>query len=181
MYFKAGLYVTYMIEAQIGKGLLKEGIYEDNYLPYHYFRVDPQGKYDRIIAGGEDHRQDIPVSSEKSFKALEKYLASVLGSKNYKIRRRWTGPILEPIDGLPYVGRYKKNSNILVTHGFSGTGMTFGTISALIFSDTVRGVKNEWEGLLDTSRLPTIKQLLAKGKDYSEEFVGGAVKNTFAA
>jgi len=181
MYFKGGLYTTYMFEVNVPKGLLTQGIYEDSKNPYHYFRIDSKKDFDRIIVGGEDHREDVSVDEEKSFKALEKYLKTILPKTKYKIIRRWTGPILEPIDGLPYIGEYKKDSHVFVTHGFSGTGMTFGTISALVFRDKIEGRKNKWAKLFDASRAPTIKQLIAKGIDYSEEFFGAAVKNTISS
>ncbi|HYD04062.1 MAG TPA: FAD-dependent oxidoreductase, partial [Alphaproteobacteria bacterium] len=66
IYFKKAFYDSYIIEAKIPKGMIPEGIYEDTMDPYHYFRIDPQGKHDRMIIGGEDHRSDIPVSDSKS-------------------------------------------------------------------------------------------------------------------
>ncbi|MDP2638192.1 MAG: FAD-binding oxidoreductase [Candidatus Levybacteria bacterium] len=178
MYFKAGLYITYIIEAIIPKGILREAIYEDLDSPYHYFRIDPQNEYDRIIIGGEDHREDLPISSRKNFKALENYMKKILPNVKYKITRRWSGPILEPLDGLPYIGKYSKDSNQLVTHGYSGNGITYGTISALIFNDIINGKKNPYEKVYDASRMPSIKQMYVKGIDYAQILLGGILKNT---
>lgn len=179
MYFKAGLYTTYIIEGKIPPNKIKEAIYEDTNSPYHYFRIDRKNGYDRIIIGGEDHREDIPVSPKKSFKALENYLRGILGGIKYEIVRKWTGPILEPIDGLPSIGSYKKDSKVLVTHGFSGTGITMGTLSAMIFSDIILKRKNRWAEIYRAHRLPTPKALVAKGIDYSRTLIGGAIKNYF--
>lgn len=178
MYFKAGLYKTYIIEAKIPPNKFKEAIYEDTNSPYHYFRIDRKKGYDRMIIGGEDHREDLPVSPSKSFNALENYLKEIMSGIKYEVVRKWTGPILEPIDGLPFIGTYKKNSKLLVTHGFSGTGITMGTISAIIFSDIIIGRKNKWVHIFEAGRLPKPKTLAAKGIDYSRVLIGGAGKNT---
>lgn len=71
---KKGMYKTYVFEARVGKGLLKEGIYEDLDNPYHYFRIDRMSDHDRLIIGGEDHRKEIKIPEDKNFKALEEYL-----------------------------------------------------------------------------------------------------------
>jgi glycine/D-amino acid oxidase-like deaminating enzyme len=44
----------------------------------------------------------------------------------------WSGQIMEPIDGLAFIGPNPMNfSNILIATGDSGMGMTHGTIAAL--------------------------------------------------
>lgn len=177
-YFKAGEYKTYMLEVRLPKNTIEENTYQDSNAPYYYFRIDKFKTFDRMILGGADHRSDIPFSEKKGFEALEKYLKNLLPTVEYKIIKRWSGPILEAIDGLPYIGSYKKKSNVLVTHGFSGTGMTFGTVSAMIFRDIVLKRKNPWISTFDATRLPTLKRLFAKGIDYSQELIGGVIKNS---
>ncbi len=72
IYAKKAMYQTYMYEVEIEKGLFEEATYDDEDNPYHYFRIDSKPKHDRMIIGGEDHRQDIKVPESKNYKALKK-------------------------------------------------------------------------------------------------------------
>ena len=174
---KKGMYVSYVFEVQIPKGTFPEGIYEDLENPYHYFRIDKGGKFDRMIIGGEDNRKEIEFRAQKNFNALEDYLTGLMGKSKYQIVRKWRGPILEPSDGLPLIGEFK--SNQLLAAAFSGNGMTYSAISAMMFRDAILKKKNPWFKLFDPTRTPSAKQLFYKARDYGEEFIKGAVRNTF--
>jgi glycine/D-amino acid oxidase-like deaminating enzyme len=176
LYLKKGMYRSYVLELQAEKQKLEEAIYEDLDNPYHYFRVDRKETHDRIIFGGEDHREDLPVNEEKNFKALEEHAAEILGNTVFTIMKRWHGPILEPSDGLPLIGPYK---NMLLAAAFSGNGMTYSTIAALMFRDHIIGRHNEWNDIYNPGRTLSPHSLVVKGKDYAGELWGGAIKNTF--
>ena len=181
VFLQKGMYVTYILELEVPSGKYPEGIYEDFDNPYQYFRVDAgkgtKGK-DRIIMGGEDHRKEVTTKKlqEKSYKALEDYAQEVFGKK-YPIVRRWSGYILEPVDGLAFIGEYDPKN--LIATAFSGTGMTYSAITALIARDAVTGKKNPYAELYDPTRTPSFTQLWRKGRDYTEEFFRGAVANLF--
>lgn len=185
LFFKKGMYDSFVLEAELEKGAVREGTYEDTENPYHYFRVDPvrnnegkgaQEKYDRIIIGGEDHRSDIPLPEGKSFEALEKYAKETFGDAIKGIRRRWDGPILETVDGLAFIGPYK-NKKILYAFGFSGNGMTYSGISAMMFRDLISGDKNAWTEVYKVDRVPRLTSLAYKTRDYLEELLNGVFKN----
>ena len=179
LYFKKGMYVSYVLELEISKGIVTEGTYEDMKNPYHYFRIDSGEEFDRVIVGGEDHRKDIRVSPAKNFKALEEFARKTFGDV-YTIKRRWNGPILEPVDGLPLIGSLKDSEVISYATAFSGNGMTYSAISSIILSDKVLGKEHPWLSVYNAQRSLSIKSLAIKGKDYAEEFFQGAVKNTFS-
>jgi len=176
VFLQKGMYVTHIIEYEVPKGKYKEGTYEDMDNPYHYFRIDKgkgrSGK-DRLLIGGEDHRKEIPMHG-KSFKALEEYASELFGKK-YPEVRRWSGYILEPVDGLAFIGEYDPGN--LIATAFSGTGMTYSAITAMIVRDIMTGKKNPYQKLYDPRRTPTLTQLWKKGRDYTEEFFRGAVAN----
>jgi glycine/D-amino acid oxidase-like deaminating enzyme len=179
IYSKKGLYQTYLIELEIKKGLFKEATYDDEDNPYHYFRVDSKPEHDRMIIGGEDHRQDIKVPESKNYQALKQYLNQLMGDRPYKIIKKWNGPIIEPVDGLPLIGWANKTQNIYIATAFSGTGMTFGTLSGMMFKTEIMKEKNPYQKIYDPNRIPSIKQLWGKGIDYTEELIGGAATNIF--
>ncbi len=173
---KKGMYVTYVAEVRIPAGIMPEGIYEDTDNPYHYFRVDRGGdEHDRMIIGGEDHRQEIPVPERKNVGALRDYLRDLLGTNAYTVVRQWSGPILEPTDGLPLIGRVRRRQ--WVATAFSGNGMTYAAIAAQIFADMADGKRGRLAELYDPARMPTPGQLVRKARDYGVELFRGAMKN----
>ncbi len=173
---KKGMYKSYVFEVRVPKGKFPEGIYEDMENPYHYFRIDPGQRYDRMIFGGEDHRKELPVSERKSFTALRKHLQQLLQEVPYTIIKKWTGPILEPSDGLALIGEFKPGQ--LIASAFSGNGMTYSAIVAKLFVDSITHKKNPYKSIYDPTRTPTAKQLLVKVRDYAGELYGGAIKNS---
>lgn len=176
--FRKAMYVSYVYELEVARKLIPEGLYIDMNNPYHYFRIDSYEKFDKMIIGGEDHRKDIKINPERNFNALLKYLKTILGNNEYKITRKWSGPILESIDGLPLIGRILPHT--FVTTAFGGNGMTYSAISSLIIRDLILNNKNPYINLYDLKRISTLKQLIVKGLDYMEEFLGGALKNFFS-
>jgi glycine/D-amino acid oxidase-like deaminating enzyme len=180
LFFKKAFYTSYVFELAVPRQALPEGIYEDTENPYHYFRVDRGKERDRVIFGGEDHRSDIPVKSSKNFAGLKKHLAETFSSVPYTLIRQWQGPIIEPVDGLAFIGPAGSSTTMYAT-GFSGNGMTYATIAALMFANMVQGKKHQGSRLYDAARIPTFRSLLYKGRDYTQELIGGAVRNTITA
>jgi glycine/D-amino acid oxidase-like deaminating enzyme len=182
LYFKKAFYASYVVEGILKNLNIPEGIYEDTYNPYHYFRIDKIKDETRFIAGGEDHRMDIPVSEKKSFNALKDYLDNFIGKENYELTKQWAGPILEPVDGIAHIGSFDQK-NVLYAMSFSGNGMTYSAITSMIFSNIICNEKNSkvkmWEEIYTPHRTPSLRSLLTKGKDYSEELIRGGIKNTF--
>jgi glycine/D-amino acid oxidase-like deaminating enzyme len=176
-FMKKGMYKSYVFEVQLPKNLIPENIYWDDDNPYNYFRIDPKEEYDSMIVGGQDHRAMIDVDEEKNFQALEEYLKFLLPGIDYKIVKRWKGPILEPVDGIALIGEAYPNQ--YVATAFSGNGMTYSHIAAILLTDLVMQKKNAWQEVYDPKRLPSISNLLKKGKDYVGELFGGAMENVF--
>ena len=65
----------------------------------------------------------------------------------------WSSQDNNTFDMVPYIGRYLPDGkNIFIATGFNGWGMTHGTISAMIITDMILGVKNPWSGIYDPAR-----------------------------
>lgn len=174
------MYSSYVVEVKIPHGTISEGLYEDGKNPYHYFRVDTLKKGDRIILGGEDHRSELPIPKEKNYNSLLSYLDKLLPGTKYEVVRKWSGGIIETIDGLPYIGSYSKNNpNLLVATGFSGNGMTYSAVASQIFKDIILENENPYGEVYKAGRKTRLSNFLKKALDFSKEFFGGAVKNIF--
>jgi nitrite reductase/ring-hydroxylating ferredoxin subunit len=71
-----------------------------------------------------------------------------------RVITRWSGQIMEPADGLAYIGRNPADDkNVYIITGDSGHGLTHGTLGAILIRDLMFGHKNDWEKLYDPSRL----------------------------
>ncbi len=175
-FMKKGMYKTYVYELEVPAGLIPEAIYEDFNNPYHYFRIDRGAKHDRMIIGGEDNRKEFEFDREKNYRALRVYINDLLTGQEHQIVRKWGGPILEPSDGLALIGEYEPHR--LVATAFSGNGMTYSAISALLIADIVLKQNNPWRKLYDPKRPFKAGALALKARDYVGEFFNGVVKNT---
>lgn len=175
--FKKGMYTSYVLELSIPKGAIPQALYEDDGNPYTYFRVEPSEKdpvRDRLIIGGEDHRRELPFDPDRAFNRLEHYAKKMLGIKDIRVERRWSGPILEQSDGIALIGRMdKKHPNRFVATGFSGNGMTWAMIASMMIPDLIDGKEHPWEDLYRPNRSLSLWAIVLKGRDYLQEFVNG--------
>jgi glycine/D-amino acid oxidase-like deaminating enzyme/nitrite reductase/ring-hydroxylating ferredoxin subunit len=167
-------YQTYVLEAEIPNGILEEGIYQDTLKPYHYFRVDRAAGFDRLLVGGEDHRTGQSDDCDAHFARLETFARDLLPGKELKIVRKWSGEVLETIDGLPYIGSFGRN--LFAATGFSGTGMSFGMLSAMIIRDLILGKKNAVTDLYQARRLTGMGRMLGRVTNFVAGFSKGRLE-----
>lgn len=184
---KQAPYQTYVIGARIPRGSVPRGLYWDTPDPYHYIRVETVGAgadaYDVLIVGGEDHKTGQQDDANKRFGALERWTRHRF-SMIEGIEYRWSGEVMEPIDGLAFIGRNPMDAkNVFIATGDSGNGMTHGTIAGLLLTDLILGRKNSWESIYDPSRV-TLKSLPEFAKEnlnvamqYTDLVVAGDVES----
>jgi Rieske Fe-S protein len=71
------------------------------------------------------------------------------------VTHRWSGQVLETIDGLAFIGPTPSGpANLLMASGDSGMGMTHGTIAGILLTDRIAGRRNAWARFYDPSRKP---------------------------
>jgi glycine/D-amino acid oxidase-like deaminating enzyme len=177
-HYKKGMYTSYCLELSIDKGSSREGMYMDTHNPYHYVRIDStEDDTDRMIVGGEDHRKELHISANKSFKALRQFVESSFPDLRYREVRKWRGGILEPSDGLALIGETARHQ--YVATAFSGNGMTYSAIAGMVIRALILGKGSEYKDIYDPKRKLDTRALLYKARDYTGEFFGGAFKNIF--
>jgi glycine/D-amino acid oxidase-like deaminating enzyme/nitrite reductase/ring-hydroxylating ferredoxin subunit len=173
-------YQSYVIEAEIPVNLFQEGIYWDTEDPYNYFRIDMRDGHAYIVLGGADHRTGDNVQEADSYQFLIEYLKRLYPELNNRIVRTWTGEIFETIDGLPYIGVDPANPAVIIATGFSGNGMTYGTIAGIIATDSILGKPNDWIDVFNPSRFKLTKEFVKHGIDTARQFVMGRFRHGFA-
>jgi glycine/D-amino acid oxidase-like deaminating enzyme/nitrite reductase/ring-hydroxylating ferredoxin subunit len=173
---KVAHYRSYVVAGRT-EARVPDGLYWDNEDPYHYVRLQETRGGPLVIVGGEDHKVGQEDDTEKAFAALRDYahdrwkLASVL--------YRWSAQVAEPVDGLPYLGRNSSSSHVYVGTGYSGTGMTFGTLAALIASDLILGRENPYAGIFDATRVKPLagaKNFIRENVDFPVHLVADRLK-----
>ena len=141
-------YSSYAVGAQIPKSQWPEASYWDTSDPYYYLRIDKHTKFDYAIFGGADHKTGQESRTKVNFAKLEAKLATLIPGA--KVTHRWSGQVIETNDGLPFIGEIAERQ--FVATGFSGNGMTFGTLSGMMACDRVSGRENPWQQLFAIDR-----------------------------
>jgi glycine/D-amino acid oxidase-like deaminating enzyme/nitrite reductase/ring-hydroxylating ferredoxin subunit len=152
---KQAPYTTYVIGARVAKNSVPTALYWDQADPYHYVRIQKgaaTGGQDILIVGGEDHKTGQADDGEDRHQHLEQW-ARARFPMIEQIEYRWSGQVMEPIDGLGFIGRNPSDApNVYIATGDSGMGMTHGTIAAMLITDLMMERTNAWATLYDPSR-----------------------------
>jgi glycine/D-amino acid oxidase-like deaminating enzyme/nitrite reductase/ring-hydroxylating ferredoxin subunit len=146
-------YMTYAIALRIPAGAVPRGLYWDTADPYHYIRLHPSADGEFLIVGGEDHKAGQAADGERRLADLEAWTRERFPAAGAVVHR-WSGMVLETIDGLGLIGRTPGEANLYVATGDSGMGMTHGTIAGTLLRDLILGVDNPLRPVFDPARAP---------------------------
>ena len=166
---KLALSNTYALAAKVPPGTLPQFIWSDTAKPFHYLRVDAHSEHDVLIFGGEDHKTGQRSSTQPCFQQLERALRQMI--TNFEVASRWSGQVVETVDGLPYIG--EADDRMFLATGYSGNGMTFGTVAAMMARDWVLGHANPWCDTFDPNRrkLQALPNYVLQNSDYPRHFI----------
>jgi glycine/D-amino acid oxidase-like deaminating enzyme/nitrite reductase/ring-hydroxylating ferredoxin subunit len=155
LHTKQVAYQTYVIGVRVPKGSVPRLLLWDTGDPYYYVRLaddDKQPGYDILIVGGADHKTGADKHPEHRYEEIEKWVRERFPMA-LSVDYRWSGEIMEPADGVAYLGRNPMgDQNTYIITGDSGNGMTHCTIGAMIISDLICGVENKWAALYSPKR-----------------------------
>jgi glycine/D-amino acid oxidase-like deaminating enzyme/nitrite reductase/ring-hydroxylating ferredoxin subunit len=177
LHTKIAAYRSYVLGALLD-GAGPPGLFWDTEDPYHYLRTQRLVEGGHVlIAGGEDHKVGQEDDTAAPFARLEEYLHARFG--HLPVEYRWSGQIIEPVDGLPYIGRNSLSSRVFVATGYAGQGMTSGTLAAMIVSDLVLGFDNPYSELYDATRIKPLaaaKEFVRENVDFPAHLVGDRLR-----
>lgn len=167
---KQAAYRTFVIGALVPKGSVPLALFWDTADPYHYVRLTEglDAGHDVLIVGGEDHKTGQADDGSERFAALERWARTRYPAMR-EVRWRWSGQVMEPVDGLGFIGRNPGDERIFVITGDSGNGMTHGTIGGRIVSSLILERDNPWVSLYDPARMT-----LRAAAEYAKENVNVA-------
>lgn len=169
MHTKQAAYRTYVVGVGVPPTQLARALFWDMRDPYHYLRWVGR---DLLLVGGEDHRVGQEDRPAQRWERLEEWVRSRIPSVG-EVRTTWSGQILEPIDGLAFIGRNPgRFDNSYIVTGDSGNGMTHGALAGILITDLICGRDNPWARVYDPARKPHSLEAL---KEYVRDGVSVAV------
>lgn len=165
MHTKQWAYRTYVIAVKIPKGKLPYAMWWDTgnqdskwlAKPYHYVRLESfDDQSDLLICGGEDHKTG--QADEEDLPEEHRYAALVTWTKKHfpfftEIVYKWSGQVMEPIDGLAFLGKNPGDDTIYIITGDSGNGMTHCTIGGILITDLIHEKENPWQEIYNPARM----------------------------
>ena len=157
MHTKQAGYRTYVVGLRVPRGTVPRILLWDTGDPYYYIRLEtPDGarEHEVLIVGGADHKVGQDDHPEHRYDEIERWARARFPMAQETLYR-WSGEVMEPSDGLAYLGRNPMDDdNVYVITGDSGNGMTHCTIGAMVVTDLIMGRQNPWAALYDPARKP---------------------------
>jgi glycine/D-amino acid oxidase-like deaminating enzyme/nitrite reductase/ring-hydroxylating ferredoxin subunit len=178
LYFtKVHPYREHVVTVRVRRDNAPDGMFISAGTPTRSVRAAPYGDDALLIISGESDKTGESDSGE-AYRRLQAWAGERFDVLSYE--HRWSTQDTYSIDGLPYVGRYRRGSEHLFTAtGFSAWGMTNGTLAAMLLSDAVLGRDNPWAELYDSTRLNPAagaKAFVKENVKSAIHFVGDRVK-----
>jgi glycine/D-amino acid oxidase-like deaminating enzyme/nitrite reductase/ring-hydroxylating ferredoxin subunit len=185
MHTKQSGYRTYVVALEVPKGAFPRILLWDTGDPYYYLRLDSPpadaDANDLLIVGGADHKVGQDSHPEHRWAKIEQWVRERFPMAG-AVRHRWSGQVMEPVDGVAYFGRNPMDDgNVYLITGDSGTGMTHCTAGAIAITDMILQRPNPWASLYDPARKVThglgefVKEQANTLAQYKELLTGGEV------
>jgi glycine/D-amino acid oxidase-like deaminating enzyme/nitrite reductase/ring-hydroxylating ferredoxin subunit len=169
MQTKLAQYRSYVVTARPAHAI--NGLFWDDADPYHYLRMHDES----LIVGGEDHKVGQKRDTSEPYARLREYVRARFDAS---VEDEWSAQVVETVDGLPYIGRNSLESHVWVATGFSGNGMTGGTVGAMLLRDLLQGIPNPSASLYEATRVKPFAVFAwsKENVDYPLHFVGDRLK-----
>jgi glycine/D-amino acid oxidase-like deaminating enzyme/nitrite reductase/ring-hydroxylating ferredoxin subunit len=173
LHFECTAWRSYVIAVQLEDDNYPQGLVYDLRDPYNYFRSAVVDGRKYLLAGGFDQRTGHEENEEQALRDLESYVR-----EHFRVRSvdyKWSSQYYEPADGLPYMGKLPGADKTFVATGYSGAGMTLGTLAAKVISDLILSGESELAETLSPSRMKLLagfKEFVSKNGDVIKHFIG---------
>lgn len=106
---------------------------------------------DYLVVVGAAHKLGESVVTGEQYDMLERFARAHfdLGPVEY----RWSAQRYRMPDKLPCIGRNIDAKNTYIATGFSGDGLTYGTLAGMLLADEILGRANPWADLYRVGRI----------------------------
>lgn len=174
LHFRNAPYRSYVLAARLANPAeYPDALVYDGKDPYHYYRTQTIDGVPYLVAGGADHKTGHEANTEHVFNDLEAYLRTHFAIE--RVDFRWSSQYYVPSDGLPYIGALPGQADQYCATGFSGNGMTLGTLAGQVLCDLLTRGESRYEALFSPSRIKPIAgfmEFVKENADVVREFIG---------
>lgn len=141
----------YGIAAALHDALPEPGIYWCIGQERHSVRTFTENGRNVLVVVGSAHKLGEEEVGQDRFQQLELFARDhfPIGPVEY----RWSAQRYRATDKLPYIGRNIDAQNTYIATGFSGDGLTYGTLAGMMLADEILGRGTPWRDLYAVDRL----------------------------
>jgi glycine/D-amino acid oxidase-like deaminating enzyme/nitrite reductase/ring-hydroxylating ferredoxin subunit len=153
MHTKQAAFRSYVLGLRVPCGSVPRMLLWDDGDPYYYVRLESPVSFtdDILIVGGQDHKSGQDGSAESHYEAIENWTRARFPMA-MTVEYKWSGIVMEPADGIAFLGQNPHEEGVYIITGDSGNGMTHCTAGAMLITDLIMGRHNPWAELYSPSR-----------------------------
>jgi len=173
LHFRCAPYRSYVQAFTLNSGNYPEELVYDLKDPYNYYRSHTIEGKQYLIAGGYDHKTGHEANTEQVFREQEAFLRGHFDIET--IVYKWSSQYFTPADGLPYIGRLPGHEKIFTGTGYSGNGITLGSLAGKMICEMITGDGCKYEQLFAPSRIKPIAgftEFIKENADVISQFIG---------
>jgi glycine/D-amino acid oxidase-like deaminating enzyme/nitrite reductase/ring-hydroxylating ferredoxin subunit len=158
----------YGIAAPLHDATPEPGVYWTIGQDRHSVRTYTEHGRTYLVVVGSAHKLGEREVGEERFRKLEAFARDhwPVGPVEY----RWSAQRYRAKDKLPYIGRNVDARSTYIATGFSGDGLTYGTLAGMMLADEILGRGTPWRDLYAVDRLAQDK----RPKGFEKERTGPA-------
>lgn len=162
---RLGAYREYGVAAILKEStIFPKGIFWLNHKGEKYsFRTYFRNGKRYVLAIGKPHKVGQKDDNRECVEELIAFLKQRFPIK--EITHQWGAQNYKPTDNLPFIGRMSSDSNEFIATGFSTDGLIYGTLSATIIANIIKGIPDPFQELFEPHRF----QLLQSAKKFFKE------------
>ena len=169
--FRVFPYQSYVLTARVQEQIA-DALFWDDEDPYHYIRLASLHEPDLLIIGGCDHKTGQSLDERERLAELERYAKERFAGCS--IEQEWSAQYYIPADGLPHIGRVPTTEHLYMATGYSGTGLTWGTVAGVLLGRMLLGQRHPLEDVLTPGRLTVMasaREVISENLDVMRRFV----------
>jgi glycine/D-amino acid oxidase-like deaminating enzyme/nitrite reductase/ring-hydroxylating ferredoxin subunit len=143
-------HMTYVLGLKL-KDRTPRALLWDTSEPYHYLRGATTETGELLLVGGEDRKTGQDHDPVARLEALLEYARRRFPVES--VEWSWSQQVFDSADGLPFIGKKPGHERILTSGGYSGAGLTFGTMAGIVLSQLAQGRETPASRLYSPSRI----------------------------
>ncbi len=155
-----------------------EGMYYSTATPAATLRPASANGEELLIIGGQSHKPGLEgISASERYRRCARYAREHFAVDD--IEYRWSTMDYSTVDSIPFIGQLGPTTdNVYVATGFSGWGMSGGTVAGTVLADLICDGESSWADRFDSLRVTpkaSAKRFLEENTKVGASFVADRI------